>query len=399
MKTLLVICDGIGDRPIKEFRGKTPLEEAKTPNLDKLAERGINGLMNSIIFPVRPGSDVSHLSIFGYNINEYYSGRGPFEALGIGLDLKKGDVALRANLGTVENGTIKDRRAGRIESKLFEKELQGIKIEGIEFIVKAGTGHRVAIVMRGKKLSPNISDSDPHETEKNVLKVKALDESEEAEFTARILNQFLEKTHKILEKHSENKKRKLKANYLLTRGAGEFLEIPSMQEKYGLKSVCVAGAGLYKGISKAIGMKIVDVKEATGKLDTNIDAKFDSAIKALKENDFVFVHIKGTDLCGENGDAKAKKEFIEKIDKAAEVLTGLKNTLIVVTADHSTPCELKAHSGDPVPIVFCGPGVRTDSVKEFGERSCAKGGLHRIIGMQIMPEIMNLSGKAELLGA
>ena len=215
-KIIFIIIDGLGDRPIKELGNKTPLEKAKTPNLDYFAKKGITGLMHPLGRGIRPGSDAAHLTIFGYPVEKYYPGRGVFEALGYGLDLKKGDIALRGNLATVnKNKVVIDRRAGRVDSKKFIKYLENIKIENTEFILKSGLGHRVAIVMRSKnKLSRYVSDNDPHKNGEKVRKITPLNKTEEAKRTARILNKFLIETERRLSGHSK------KVNYLLLRGAG-----------------------------------------------------------------------------------------------------------------------------------------------------------------------------------
>jgi 2,3-bisphosphoglycerate-independent phosphoglycerate mutase len=405
MKAILIVCDGLGDRPIKELGNKTPLEAAKTPNLDKLAKEGICGLMHTLGVGARPGSDTSHLAIFGYDPEKYYHGRGPFEAAGIGMDLKPGDVALRGNMGTVdENLVVVDRRAGRIrDTTPYAKALDGMMIDGVKFEVKPGTGHRVGVVMRGRGLCSRISDPDPHELGARVHQATPLDASREAKYTATVLNKFLEKSHEILKALKANEQRVKEGNppgnYLLARGAGYVADIPGFEKRYGLKAACIAGAGLYKGVARILGMDVIKVEGATGLPDTNVEAKFKTARNALKQYDFVFIHVKAADSLGEDGNCKGKKDFIEKIDKAAKLLPGLEDTLIAITADHSTPCALKMHSGDPVPVLINGPGVRVDDVKEFGERSCMKGGLGHIKGLELMPELINLMGRARLIGA
>lgn len=405
MKAILIVCDGLGDRPIKELGGKTPLEGAKTPNLDRLAREGICGLVHTLGVGLRPGSDTSHLALFGYDPGVYYHGRGPFEAAGIGMDLKPGDVALRGNMGTVdEKLVVLDRRAGRIrDTSPYAKALDGMVIDNIKFEVKPGTGHRVGVVMRGRGLSSRISDPDPHEIGVRVHEARPLDGTRDAKFTAVVLNKFLEESHLILKELKANEQRVKEGsppgNYLLIRGAGYVAEIPSFEERYGLKAACIAGAGLYKGVARLLGMDVIKVEGATGLPDTNVEAKFRTAVKALKQYDFIFIHVKGADSLGEDGNYKGKKEFIEKIDKAAKTLLGLKDTFIVITADHSTPCALKMHSGDPVPLLINGPGVRVDEVREYGERNCMKGGLGHIRGLDLMPELVNLMGRARLIGA
>jgi len=404
-KVVLLVCDGLGDRPIPELDFKTPLEAAETPNLDYVAKKGICGLMYTLGPGLRPGSDTSHLNILGYDYHKYYSGRGTIEVAGLGMKLEEGDVALRGNLGTVdENLIIIDRRAGRIRDvSEFVRELDNLKIDGVKFLVKPGTAHRVGIIMRGENLSNKISNADPHETGEKVHTVEALDDSREAKRTAEVLNKYLENCHHILLGHPENERRqkekRLPANYLLVRGAGFYKSVPPFSERFGLKACCIAGGGLYKGIGAYLGMKILKVEGATALPDTNIDNKFDTVKDHLDEFDFFFVHVKAADSLGEDGNYLGKKQFIERIDQSLERLLSLDNTLLVVTADHSTPCSLKKHSADPVPICFYGLDVRTDSVTEFGERACAGGGLGRLTGSEVMPEIINILGLSALIGA
>ena len=407
-KIILIICDGMGDLPIAEFGNKTPLEAAKKPNMDFLCKEGVNGLMYVLGKGVRPNSDEAHLTLFGYDLKKDYPGRGPIEAAGIGITLKEGDIAIRANLATVDDELrVIDRRAGRIEnSDVFVKDLDGMKIKGVEFIVKPGTGHRVILVMRGKGLSDKISNSDVHYvTEdkvvedwegKKVNKIKPLDGSKEAKFTAEVLQEFLEKSHEILEKNPENKKREknhqLKANYLLTRGPGYYKKLKTFREMYNLKAACIAGAGLYKGLGVLAGMELIDVKGATGLTNTDVKAKFEMAKKILPDYDFIFVHVKATDIYGENGDCKGKKEFIEKIDSALKVLLNA-DAMIVLTADHSTPCSHKDHSADPVPVLIYYKGIISDNVKTFGEKECIKGSLGVFQGKDFMKKVLEIAKK------
>lgn len=407
-KIILIICDGMGDLPIKDLGNKTPLEAANKPNIDRLARGGISGFMHVLGKGTRPNSDQAHLTIFGYDLKKDYPGRGPIEAAGAGIRLNEGDVALRSNLATVDyNLIVKDRRAGRIsDASEFTKDLDGIKINGVEFIVKAGTGYRVIIVMRGSGLSDKISNSDVHYiTSTNVIEdweghkvnpIRPLDKSKEAEFTAGTLQAFLERAHEILENHPYNKKLekegKLKGNYLLTRGPGYYKHIEPFIKKWGLKSACIAGAGLYKGLGVMAGMELIEAKGATGLPDTDVLSKFKKAKAIIKDYDFVFVHVKPTDIFGENGDCLGKKGFIEsKIDPALGCLMDFKG-IIAITADHSTPCSQKDHSGDPVPVLVHGPGIKHDLSRTFSEKESRKGSLGEMYGKDFMKTLLDLSG-------
>ena len=405
-KVIFVVFDGLGDRPIKEFGYKTPLEAAKTPNFDAIAKKSMCGLSNALGRGVRPGSDVSHLAIFGYPMEKYYTGRGPIEVAGLGIKLQEGDVAFRGNFGTVDaDWNILDRRAGRIRVvDEFAAALDGMEIDGVKIIVKPGTAHRAGVVFRGKGLSANITDADPHAEGFPVMEVKPADNTPEAAFTAQVLNKFMRRSYEILDKLEANKKRSangdLPANFMLLRGAGMYPTMPTFEAKYGLKAACIAGGGLYRGIGAFLGMDLIDVEGATALPDSNVYNKFVAAKQALEKYDFVFTHVKATDSLAEDGNPVGKKEFIEKCDIAAKELLDLPdNVLLVITADHSTACELKAHSADPVPILFCSNHVRIDEVDAFNERAFVKGGLGRIEGKDVMPEVMNIMGRLHLIGA
>ena len=237
-QVILVVCDGLGDRPINALNNKTPLEAARTPSLDYFAKNGITGLMHTINRGVAPGSDTSHLAIFGYDPEKYYFGRGPFEALGGGFELKEGDVAFRGNFAAIDSHKkILDRRAGRPENnEVFVKAINGLKINNVTFFVVPGVSHRAAVVMRGKNLSSEVSDSDPHREGLLPLTVKPLNKNKSATLTGNALNKFLEKSRDILSKLPENAQRikegKPPANCVLVRGAGIFKKIPLFSERY-----------------------------------------------------------------------------------------------------------------------------------------------------------------------
>ncbi|KPJ56943.1 hypothetical protein AMJ49_03455 [Parcubacteria bacterium DG_74_2] len=391
-KILLIIIDGLGDRLIPQLGKRTPLEAAKKPNLNFLAENGICGLVKPFLFSKEkePSSEGTHLALFGYQ--NYFLGRGPYEAAGIGIKMKKGDIILRANFGTVdENLRIIDRRAGRIKkTQPLVNALKGIKINEVKILVRKSWGHRAILILRGEDLSSKISDGDPHKVRVKPKKILPLDKSKKAKFTAEILNQFLEKAHLILKNHSFNKKRIKKGflpgNYFLVRGAGKFKKIISFKKRYNLKAAFIAGGALYKGVAKILGMNKVSVKEATGFANTNLKGKISAAKRVIKKYDFLFLHIKATDIFAHDRDFQGKKKFIEKIDKELKPILKLKNVLITVTADHSTCSLLKRHCKEPIPILIFGNGK--DKVKEFSEKACKKGKLGRIKQIDLMKKLL-----------
>lgn len=413
LKTILVICDGMADRPIKELRFKTPLEAASKPNFDHIAKDGICGIMDPIAPGIPPGSDTSTLAILGYDPFKVYSGRGALEAEGSGIEVLPGDVAFRCNFATVnEDLVVLDRRAGRIANEDAAKlstSLGKIRLQPflrIRYQFKNTVQHRAILVIRGPKLSSAVSDSDPEAIGKKVLDIKPLDNSVETKRTAQIVNTLIHSFHEVLSKHPVNKLRAKSnlpvANMILCRGAGNIPRIPTLQEKYDIKPACVAAVSLIKGVSKVAGMDLISVKGATGTVQTDYMAKAKAAVQSLKKHDFVLLHVKATDVASHDGNVKLKIEIIEKIDKMLGYIlsnTDPNSTIIAVTADHTTSLVTRNHEGDPVPIMIMGPGVRCDDVADFGERTCAKGGLNRIRGLDLMPTLMSLMGKTKKFGA
>ncbi|WGI16977.1 2,3-bisphosphoglycerate-independent phosphoglycerate mutase [Methanonatronarchaeum sp. AMET-Sl] len=405
MNILLVVMDGISGRPTPSLNGLTSLQVAETPNLDEAAKLGVSGIMDPISPGVRPGSDTSHLSLVGYDPYNTYTGRGPFEAAGVGIDVEEGDIAFRCNFATEKDGLIVDRRAGRINktSELAKAVQENIKrLNGVEVIFRESTGHRGALVLRGDGLSSKVTGSDPKKPGYAPKEVKALDPS--GEKTAKILNMFIEKAGEVLEKHPVNQERVDKglypANTVLLRGVGEVPSVEPIDEKLGLDSAIISGTGLMRGIGKVVGMDVIDVDGATGSTDSNVMNKAIETVRQLETKDFVLLHLKGGDEAGHDGDGEGKIRYIEeKIDPAVGyLLQELDDTLMVLTADHSTPLTIKDHSGDPVPITMVGDGVRVDDVDRFDENTY-KGGLLRIKGKDLMPICLDITNKSSKYGA
>ena len=395
--------DGLGDRPNHVLHGKTALQAAYRPNLNHLASLGLNGVLHPIGPGIRSGSDTSHLSLLGYNPKEVYTGRGPFEALGLGLNVLPGDIAFRANFGTSDSdGTILDRRADRISQGTDRLASSlNMEIDGYSFMVREGVEHRAALVIHGPGLSSAVTDSDPHEVGKKVEIVEGRDEA--GIRTADLVNRFLEKAGNILRDHPVNAERirnGLKpANVLLLRGAGKAPDLLPFREKYGMKGACIAGIPMITGLCNMLGMDIIKVKGATGRTDTNYEGKIDALVNVLKTHDFVILNFKGTDVAGHDGDPVLKKSVIERVDMAIAPLKNLlEDTAIAITGDHSTPCDLKDHSGDHVPIVFVTSGILSDGVRRFDEISCMKGALE-INSISVMDYLLQISNRSDKYGA
>ena len=408
MKGIIMIIDGMGDRPIKELGYKTPLEAAKTPNMDKMAEMGINGIMDPIKPGIRAGSDTSHISILGYDPYEVYTGRGPFEAAGVGVDVVPGDIAFRCNFSTADpNGVITDRRAGRIRegTDKIAETINSMELEdGVEVIFKESTGHRAVLVLRGEGLSDAVSDADPKHEGKPPKEVLPLEDTPEAKKTASILNKFIKRSYQMLKDHPVNIERiengENPANIIVPRGAGAVPHVQPFSEKYGLKAACIAETGLIKGIGKITGMDLIDMDDVTGGVDTNIENIQESIMEtASQDYDFMLINIDGADEAGHDGQMEEKVEFIEKVDGVVGEMMKIDDVYFILTADHSTPISVMDHTGDPVPLIIKGPEVRVDDVKEFGERAATKGGLFRIRGRNIMDILMDLMNRSTKFGA
>jgi 2,3-bisphosphoglycerate-independent phosphoglycerate mutase len=412
MKAVLLVMDGLGDRPCRSLAGLTPLQSARKPLLDMMAREGETGIVDVVAPGLPNGSDTGHLAILGYDPHECYPGRGPFEALGAGIDLTPGDIAFRCNFATVDHeGVLLDRRAGRItsqEAALLGEILGEITLEEypeIRIVFKPTVEHRGVLVLRGSGLSPRIADTDPHRTGVKMLEPKPLDDTEEARRTSAIITSFLKRASQVLASHPINVRRRGSgmppANSIVLRGGGQFRPLQPIYERYGVRCAVVAGGALYRGVCRAVGFQIINVEGATGTYDTNLDAKVDAVIRSLSNYDLILMHVKATDTASHDRNPARKKEMIEKISRAFRPvyeMGGSGDLYVAVTGDHTTPSEIGEHRGDPVPIFIWGPDVRRDSNDRFDELSCSKGGLNRIRGLDIMPLVSNYLGRMEMYG-
>ena len=417
MRVILVIIDGLGDEYIPELGG-TPLEFAsrKFVALNKWASEGMCGIMYPVAPGIPPSSDIGHLAIFGYDIKTEYPGRGYFEALGAGIKLRKGEVAFRVNLATVKKEgnhlIVIDRRAGRISGEeaeeLYKVLDEKLEEEGLPARVLHTLEHRGVLIIKGEDLLGAVTDTDPHEINAPVLMVvpwKELDEKLKpyAQKTADILNKITIISHEILKNHEINikreKSRKPPANIILARGGGIAKTITPFKEKWGFNAAFIAAGALYKGIARALGMKEIPVKGATGTPATNLAGKVEGCMKALESGyDFVYLHIKGTDNLSHDRKPREKAEFLLKIDHVLKPLTELDDVVIIVTGDHSTSSIRGRHIGLPVPILFWSKSIRRDPVKVFNENSCASGALGTLFGRDIMKIILDLTDRTMEIG-
>ena len=402
-KILLFIIDGVGDRPCACLGNKTPLQAASLPNLDRFAREGICGIMDTIAPGIRPGSDTSHLSLLGYPPQKYYTGRGPLEAAGCGIKMEPGMIGFRANYATIDdNGIIIDRRAGRIAdtTEISAAIRKGVNLSkyGVKIEFEPGTGHRAALSLKGKGLSAAVSTNDPKKTGVTPEIIVPEDESEAAKYTAEVCNEFVRQATVILKNHPVNLARKaggeMPANVILIRGAGEMGIYETFEEKHDLSGSVVASAALIAGIGSSVGLERIPVFPATP-----LDEQVKIVCNELKKKDFVLFNVKNADEYGHDGKAVEKKAFLEEIDKVILPFFSLPDVMIAVCGDHSTPCPLKEHSADPVPLIIHGDGTRIDNVIRYDEISCAAGGMCRILGGSLMPILLDLIDKTHKYGA
>jgi 2,3-bisphosphoglycerate-independent phosphoglycerate mutase len=399
-KILYIVLDGVGDRPAPQYGNLTPLEAASTPNLDQLAASGTMGVVYTVKRGIAPESDAGVFSLLSYDPSRLDLSRGVVEALGSGVDFVDGDLALRCNFATVQDGQIVDRRAGRNLSTVEARELadavnEDVRLKGLsEFELKATIGHRCSLVLRSGKIrfSSAISNLDPGYTRKGkvttaksvkfpvpIPKCKALNQSRSAIQTARLLNEFSARVHDVLKDHPTNLSRRergdLAANFLLIRDAGTKVpRVKKLRDKFRLLSVALADMPVELGIAKVIGMDTV-----TFPPDRTLEAYSQRARKAVEvanSYDLVYVHLKGPDEPGHDGDFEGKRKSIENIDAGFFAgLTSLESRLVCITADHSTPCSAKGHTDDPVPLLIAGPGIRPNGSARFTEYFAEKGKL------------------------
>jgi 2,3-bisphosphoglycerate-independent phosphoglycerate mutase len=372
-KIAMIIMDGLGGLP-REPGGKTELETAHTPNLDALAEQSVLGLTIPVGPGITPGSGPGHLAIFGYDPIRYEIGRGASEAMGVDFELGPNDLAARGNFCTVDRaGVLVDRRAGRIgtdESRDLAKLLRTIKIESAETFIETVKEHRFAFIMRASGLSDALTETDPQKTGVPVLPVRAL--RPDSEKTARLVNQFIEAARvKLAHKHP--------ANMILLRGFAKCPTLPAYSELFGLRAAAIAVNGMYRGVARMVGMQVVDVGGETP------SDEFTALEKNWNEFDFFYLHVKGTDTAGENGDFLQKVRVIEEVDALIPRLLALQPDVVIVSGDHSSPAVLKSHSWHPVPTLLYSRHVRADGIAEFGERACARGSLGVLPAKDVMP--------------
>ena len=374
-KVVLLSLDGLGGLPRPET-GKSELETAQIPNLDRLASEGACGLLRHVAPGITPGSGPGHLGLFGYDPLQYLVGRGVLEALGIEFDLRAGDLAARGNFCTIDGaGLITDRRAGRISTELCVKlteRLRAIRLPGVEVLVEPVKEHRFVLVLRGGGLGGRLSETDPQVLGKAPLPVHALDA--ESAHAAELVNAFVEQARPLLADAAP-------ANMVLLRGFDRLPDLPRFPDIFGMRAAAIAAYPMYRGLARVVGMDVLK----TG-------ATFADEIATLREQwqayDYFFVHYKDTDKAGEDGDFDAKVAALERFDAFVPEVEALRPDVLVVSGDHATPSILAAHGWQPVPVLVRSAYSGADPVRAFNERACAAGTLGTMPAQQLMPLVM-----------
>jgi 2,3-bisphosphoglycerate-independent phosphoglycerate mutase len=367
-KLALVVLDGVGDIATRQQGYLTPLEAARTPNLDALSRESAQGRMLPVAPGITPGSGPGHLALFGYDPLEFQVGRGVIEALGLGLELKAGDVAARANFCTLDTkGIVTDRRAGRIDTAVCE-ELCALlaqkvkKIGDTEVIIKAGKGHRFVVVLRGKGLEGPLTDADPHREGLLVPSVRPVNpKSTKAKKAAKLVADFYKAALPVIAQ-------KKPANGFLLRGIAHQPAIPTFQDRYGLRPGCIAVYPMYKGLAQLVGMTKLEGPQT-------IAEQFERYLAEYDNYDYFFIHFKYTDMYGEDGNFEAKRKAIEELDVALPILLRKRPDVLAITGDHSTPCALKGHSWHPQPVLLHSVCSGSDKLDRFTETGANTGSL------------------------
>ena len=385
MKHIIILGDGMADEPIGSLGGLTPLQYAKTPYMDELARQGVTGRMKTVADGFHPGSEVANMAVLGYDLPIVYEGRGVLEAASIGVELQPGDMAMRCNLICVEEEILKNHSAGHITTEEADELIHSLNeqlgSEQVHFYT--GVSYRHLLVIKGG--DKRVACTPPHDVPLHPFRpllVKA--EVPEAQATADLLNELILRSQELLKNHPVNLRRQAEgkdmANSIWPWSPGYRPAMRTMKEMYGIKRGAVISAvDLIRGIGVYAGLKVLHVEGATGLYDTNYEGKAQAALEALKENDFVYLHIEASDEAGHEGDVALKVKTIENLDRRAvgpiyEAVKQWKEPVaIAVLPDHPTPCAVRTHTNQPVPFLIWKPGETPDGVTRFDEFAVAEG--------------------------
>ncbi len=396
MKYLIILGDGMSDEPLKKYGNKTPLQMAEKPHIDWLARNGRSGLLKTVPETMHPGSEIANMSVMGYDVESVFEGRGVLEAASMGVELKQGDLALRCNLVTIENGILKNHSAGHIGStearEIIDYLNENLGSDRVRFY--PGVSYRHLLVVKdGIK---DMQCTPPHDVPGTPFKeVLISSKTEEAQKTVDLLNELILNSQQLLEDHPVNKKRKAEgkepANSIWPWSPGYKPAMPTLKEMFGIeKSAVISAVDLIQGIGVYAGMEVIKVEGATGLYDTNYEGKAEAAVNALKKNDFVYLHIEASDEAGHEGDVELKTKTIEYLDKRVvkyilnEVKKMEEEIAIAILPDHPTPCALKTHTRDAVPFTIYKPGNEPDRVEVYDEFDVANGEFGVLVGDQFI---------------
>ena len=385
MKHIIILGDGMADEPIASLGGLTPLQYAQTPYMDELARQGVTGRMKTVADGFHPGSEVANMAVLGYDLPTVYEGRGVLEAASIGVELQPGDMAMRCNLICVEGEILKNHSAGHITTEESDALIQYLNeqlgSERVHFYT--GVSYRHLLVIKGG--DKRVACTPPHDVPLHPFRpllVKA--EVSEAQATADLLNELILRSQELLKTHPVNLRRQAEgkdmANSIWPWSPGYRPAMRTLKEMYGFeRGAVVSAVDLIRGIGVYAGLKVLHVEGATGLYDTNYEGKAQAALEALKENDFVYLHIEASDEAGHEGDVALKVKTIENLDRRAvgpiyEAVKQWKEPVaIAVLPDHPTPCAVRTHTNQPVPFLIWKPGETPDGVTRFDEFAVAEG--------------------------
>jgi 2,3-bisphosphoglycerate-independent phosphoglycerate mutase len=385
MKSIIILGDGMADEPIEALGGKTPMQYADTPYMDKLAEMGVTGRMKTVADGFHPGSEVANMAVLGYDLPTVYEGRGVLEAASIGYDLKPSEMAMRCNLICVEGDILKNHSSGHITTEEADELIRFLneKLGSDRIHFYTGVSYRHLLVVKGG--DKRLDCTPPHDVPLHPFRPLMIKpEAPEAQETADLLNNLILQSQEILKDHPVNLRRiaagKDPANSIWPWSPGYRPAMQTMQKMYGFKQGSVISAvDLIRGIGVYAGLEVIDVEGATGLYDTNYEGKAHAALEALKTNDFVYLHVEASDEAGHEGDVDLKIRTIENLDKRAigilfeELQKWDEPVAIAVLPDHPTPCAIRTHTNTPVPFLIYKPGQEPDSVTRFDEFSVLEG--------------------------
>jgi 2,3-bisphosphoglycerate-independent phosphoglycerate mutase len=396
VKHVVILLDGVADHPQDTLGGKTPLQVAKKPNLDRLCAAGLLGSFNTGTQDLPMGSDVGNMAVLGYDPTAYYSGRAPFEARNLGVELAKGEIAFRANLVNITDGIMADYSGGHINTedgreliKMLDRRLGGPKLRFV-----GGTQYRHIAIFKGSGFE-GAKCTPPHD-----ITGKPVEEFLPKGSGGKELRQIMEDSQLLLEGHEINRERrrdgKKTANRVWFWGQGKSVAMPSFKERYGKTGAVISAVDLIKGLGRTIGLDVIEVPGATGWIDSNFSGKAEAAIKALKKKDFVFVHLEATDEAGHKGEPESKVKAIELIDEkvVGPIVAALEGQdfSLLACPDHATPLELKTHTFEPVPWFIYDSRAPKAGGLAYTEADAKAAGRFLEKGWELMPAFLGKAG-------